>query len=187
MPSRMAALLAAALLGLPLLAGAPAQAYTIRSADIIGSYDPTEVGHGARRGRDLPALVVGNPFPVAPEITAQAVSQGMRDGRGGPAMSLAEIAVAPMRVIWQLAGGTRTGSTICDRRGPLPAAGPHAGNVNVVATYCRGDSAMTQVIASIDKISDPRDPEFINFINQITTNLFPPRNPEQNGDHNWRR
>lgn len=186
MPNRGLALFAATLLCLSLLTGAPTLAYTIKSAEIIGSYDPSEAGSGSRRGRDLPAIVLGNPFPVAPEVTAQAISQGMRAGRPGPAMSFAEAANAPQRVVWQLSGGTRTGNAICDRRWPIPPAGPGAGNGNVVATYCRGDSAMTQVYASIDGIADPRDPQFVQFINQITTNLFPFRNPDMNGDR-WRR
>lgn len=166
---------------------APAQAYTIKSADIIGSYTPEDAGYGANRGRDLPAIILGNPFQVPPDVTAQAVSQGMRNGRGGPAMSVQQAAVAPQRVIWQLDGGTRTGAQICDRRNPLPAyAG--AASVQVVATYCRGDSAMTQVHGSIDGIANPQDPEFVNFIRQMTVNLFPPFNPDFRGDNrNGRR
>lgn len=174
---------AAAIGLLALAAVAPAQAYTIKSADIIGSYTPEDVGYGANRGRDLPAVIVGNPFQVAPEVTAQAVSQGMRNGRRGPSMSGQQASVAPQRVIWQLDGGTRTGAQICDRRNPLPLGGTGTAGVNVVATYCRGDSAMTQVYGSIDGISDPNHPEFINFIRQITVNLFPPFNPDFLGDN----
>ena len=188
MPIRMPAFVAAALLALPLIAaGAPAQAYTIKSAEILGSYVPSEAGHGSRRGRDLPAVIVGNPFPVPPAVTAQAVSQGMRDGRPGPQMSAEQAATAPLRVIWQLGGGTRTGNVICDRRIPLTALGSGGANMNVVGTYCRGDSAMTQVYGSLDGVADPRDPEFVKFINQMTVNLFPPHNPDSYGDHNWRR
>ncbi len=188
MPLRMPALIAAALLALPVIvaAGPRAQAYTVKSAEILGSYVPSDAGHGARRGRDLPAVIVGNPFPVPPEVTAQAVSQGMRDGRPGPGMSAEEAATAPLRVIWQLGGGTRTGNVICDRRIPLTALGSGGATTNVIATFCRGDSAMTQVYGSADGVSDPRDPEFVKFINQMTVNLFPPRNPDFHGDH-WRR
>src|SRR5262245_58834580 len=110
-------LMAAALLTFPLLGSAPAAAGSIKS-EIIGSYTPEDVGYGARRGRDLPAVVVGNPFPHPPEIVAQAVSLGMRDGARGPAMSAADAARAPQRVIWQLGGGTLTGNDVCDRRNP---------------------------------------------------------------------
>jgi len=189
MPIRMPAVVAAALLALPALLAAgrqPAEAYTIKSAEILGSYVPSDAGHGSRRGRDLPAVIVGNPFPVPPEVTAQAVSQGMRDGRPGPAMSVEQAATAPLRVIWQLGGGTRTGNVICDRRIPLTALGTGGASLNVIGTFCRGDSAMTQVYGSADGVTDPRDPEFIKFINQMTVNLFPPHNPDFHGDH-WRR
>jgi hypothetical protein len=183
--STVFALLAAAACALPLLA-APAQAYTVKSAQIIGSYTPEDVGYGANRGRDLPAVIVGNPFPVPVEVTAQAVSQGMRNGRTGPSMSGQQAAVAPQRVIWQFDGGTRTGPQICDRRNPLPLGGTGAMGANVVVTYCRGDSAMTQVHGSIDGITDPNDPKFINFIRQMTANLFPPFNPDFLGDNDRR-
>lgn len=179
-------LIAAALLCLPLLGAAPASAYTIKSAEIIGSYTPEDAGHGARRGRDLPAVIVGNPFPAPPEVVAQAVSQGMRDGGRGPAMSPQDAALAPQRVIWQLGGGTRTGQDICDRRNPA-GLGTGGAGPDVVATYCRGDSAMTQVHGSMGQMQDPNDPEFVNFIRQMTVNLFPPRNPEFLGGGNDRR
>ena len=165
---------------------APAQAYTIKNADIIGSYVPEDVGYGANRGRDLPAVVYGNPFNAPAELTAKSVSQGMRNGRAGPSMNAQMAAVAPQRVIWQLDGGTRTGSEICDRRSPLPVAQTGTAGVNVVATYCRGDSAMTQVYGSIDNVTNPQDPEFIEFIRQMTVNLFPPFNPEYLGDNKRR-
>lgn len=179
---------AASVVALTALAiAAPAEAYTIKSAEIIGSYTPEDVGHGANRGRDLPAIILGNPFPVPADVTAQAVSQGMRNGRAGPGMTVQTAAVAPQRVIWQLDGGTRTGAQICDRRAPLPAY-PGTSSVQVVATYCRGDSAMTQVHGSIDGIANPQDPEFVNFIRQMTVNLFPPFNPDFRGDNrNGRR
>lgn len=172
---------------LALAVAAPAYAYTVKSAQIIGSYTPEDAGYGANRGRDLPAIILGNPFPVPPAVTANAVAQGMRNGRAGPGMSVQAAAVAPQRVIWQLDGGTRTGADICDRRNPLPAY-PGASSVQVVVTYCRGDSAMTQVHGSIDGITDPNDPEFVNFIRQMTVNLFPPFNPDFRGDNrNGRR
>ncbi|MGQ0675071.1 MAG: hypothetical protein ACT4N4_03150 [Rhodospirillales bacterium] len=184
---RMSILFAAALCGCSLAAAAPpANAFTIKSAEILGSYVPSDAGHGSRRGRDLPAVIVGNPFPVTPDITAQAVSQGMRDGRPGPGLPLEQSAVAPLRVIWQLGGGTRTGNAICDRRMPLTALGAGGASMNVVATFCRGESAMTQVYGSADGVSDPRDPKFIKFINQMTVNLFPPHNPDNNGKR-WPR
>ena len=190
MPSRMTAIFSAALLTgaalLTLAPSAPASAFTIKAAEIVGSYVPSDAGHGSRRGRDLPAVIVGNPFPVPPAVTADAVSQGMRDCRPGPGMAVEQAAVAPLRVIWQLGGGTRTGSAICDRRIPLTALGAGGASMDVVGTFCRGDSAMTQVYGSADNVSDPYDPRFIEFIRQMTANLFPPHNPN-NKNGIWKR
>ena len=38
---------------LALAVAAPAYAYTVKSAQIIGSYTPEDAGYGANRGRDL--------------------------------------------------------------------------------------------------------------------------------------
>lgn len=175
------ALLATALLAIPFFGAQPAAAYTIKS-EIIGSYTPEDAGYGSRRGRDLPAVIVGNPFPAPPEVVAQAISLGMRDGGRGPGMSGIDAARAPQRVIWQLGGGTLTGAEVCDRRNPL-GLGTGGASGMVIATYCRGDSAMTQAYGTFDRVADPNDPAFINFIRQITVNLFPPQNPDFRGDH----
>ena len=181
----IAAILAA--LGLPAAVSAPASAYTIKTAVILGSYTPEDAGYGARRGRDLPAVIIGNPFQVPVDVTAAAVNSGMRDGGPAPSMSGPQAAVAPLRVIWQLEGGTRTANDICDRRNPLALTTGGSASLNIVATFCRGDYAMTQVIGSADPVDDPRHPEFVNFIRQMTTNLFPPRNTDFLGDQNFPR
>ena len=186
MRKELCMMLAAAALGLPFAGSTPASAYVIKTATILGAYNPEDAGYGARRGRDLPAVIIGNPFRVPVEVTAAAVNSGMRDGASAPSMSGPDAAAAPLRVIWNLDGGTRTGNDICDRRAPPPALGGSASLV-IVATFCRGDYAMTQVIGSADPVDDPRHPDFVNFIRQMTTNLFPSRNTDFLGDQNFPR
>ncbi len=157
----------------------PASAQT-RHEQMWSSYDPTEI-NGARGGRRLPTLVSGNPFPGPPEAVAEAVAQAMTGGRPN---DQAMAARAPMRVMMLFNAATRTGHRICDRSQPLPVAntGPGRGHVQLVATYCRGDQPMTQVTAEMDGIASAADPRFDNLIKQVTVSLFPPRNPDMQGD-----
>lgn len=172
-----AALLAT--LPVPFAALHGAQAQT-RQEQMWSSYDPTEI-NGARGGRRLPTLVTGNPFPGAPEAVVEAVAQAMTDGRP---TDQAVAAKAPLRVLMMFNATTRTGPRICDRSQPLPVAdtGPGTGAVDLVATYCRGDSPQTQVVAHLDGLQGPQDPRFRDFIKQVTLSLFPFRNPDMNGN-----
>lgn len=161
-------------------AGPAAQAQT-RNEQMWSSYDPTEI-NGARGGRRLPTLILGNPFPGAPEAVVDAVAKAMKDG---PAGDQAVAAKAPLRVLMLFNATTLTGPRICDRSQPPPVAdtGPGRGNVDLVATFCRGDAPQTQVVAHADGFRGADDPRFADFIKQVTLSLFPSRNPDMNGDN----
>jgi hypothetical protein len=179
-----ARLSAAASLAILALAAAPAllpgaQAQT-RHEQMWSSYDPTEI-NGARGGRRLPTLVLGNPFPGPQEAVVDAVAQAMTGGRPN---DQAMAARAPMRVLVLFNAATRTGHRICDRSQPVPVAdtGPGRGHVELVATYCRGDQPMTQVTAQMDGVPSAQDPRFADMIKQVMVSLFPPRNPDMLGN-----
>jgi hypothetical protein len=156
-----------------------AQAQT-RHEQMWSSYDPTEI-NGAHGGRKLPTLVAGNPFGAPQSAVVEAVAEAMSGGRPTDQVVAAR---APMRVLMLFNATTRTGPRICDRSQPLPLAdiGPRGGAVDLVATYCRGDAPQTQVWGSIDGVKGPDDPRFRDFIKQVTVSLFPPRNPDMQGD-----
>ena len=88
-----------------------------------------------------------------------------------------------MRVLMLFNAATLTGHRICDRSQPLPVAdtGPGRGDVDLVATYCRGDQPMTQVTARLGGVSSAQDPRFADLIKQVMVSLFPPRNPDMMG------
>lgn len=157
----------------------PASAQT-RHEQMWSSYDPTEI-NGARGGRRLPTLVSGNPFPGPQEAVVEAVAQAMTGGRPNDQVMAAK---APMRVLMLFNAATRTGHRICDRSQPLPVAdtGPGRGQVQLVATYCRGDQPMTQVTAEMDGVASAEDPRFGNLIKQVMVSLFPPYNPDMQGN-----
>lgn len=181
---------AAASLAILALAAAPVLAPTtllpqaqaqMRHEQMWSSYDPGEI-HGARGGRKLPTLVLGNPFPGPQEAVVDAVAQAMTGNRPS---DQAMAARAPMRVLFYFNAATRTGHRICDRSQPAPVAdtGPGRGQVELVATYCRGDQPMTQVTAQLDGVPSAQDPRFIDFIKQVVVSLFPPTNPDMNGSN----
>lgn len=168
----------AALLAAP--AGAPPADAQTRHEQMWSSYDPTEI-NGARGGRRLPTLVTGNPFQGPPEAVVEAVAQAMTGGRPG---DQAVAAKAPLRVLMLFNAATRTGHRICDRSQPLPVAdtGPGRGSIDLVATYCRGDSPQTQVTTRLDGVASADDPRFADLIKQVMVSLFPPHNPDMNGN-----
>lgn len=176
---------AAASLAILALAAVPAlptaaQAQT-RHEQMWSSYDPSEI-NGARGGRRLPTLVLGNPFPGPQEAVVDAVAQAMTGNRPS---DQAMAARAPMRVLVLFNAATRTGQRICDRSQPAPVAdtGPGRGHVELVATYCRGDQPMTQVWTQMDGVPSAQDPRFADLIKQVMVSLFPPFNPDMNGNN----
>lgn len=150
-------------------------------------YDPGDV-NGVHGGRQLPTVVSGNPFSVPDAEFVRAITEAMSPSAAAASRDQAAAARAPLRVLMLFNASTYTGDRLCDRSKPLAVAPPSTagsasggGRMDLVATFCRGDSPMTQVITSLS-ISGPNDPSLKNAMQQVTANLFPPRNPDRNGD-----
>ncbi len=168
------------------IVGSPLAAQTMRD-QMWSGYDPGELQGGPRGGRQLPTVVTGNPFAIADAEFVRIVTQAMSESAAASSRDQGAAARAPLRVLMLFNAATYTGDRLCDRSRPLAVAPPvtqgarpAGGRLDLVATYCRGDSPMTQVIASLDA-SDPNDPRFKNAIRQVTANLFPTRNPDHFG------
>jgi hypothetical protein len=176
---------------LALALAVPAAAQTMRD-QMWSGYDPGELGGGPRGGRQLPTVVTGNPFAVPDGEFVRAVTEAMSDAATAASRDQAAAARAPMRVMMLFNAATQTGERICDRSKPLavaPAApqtapqaarGAGGGRLDLVATYCRGDRPMTQVVTSFN-VGGPDDPKLKNAIRQVTANLFPMTNPDRHG------
>jgi hypothetical protein len=179
---RKIALLAAALAASSLMT--PASALTMRDFMWSG-YDPGELRGGPNGGRRLPTVVTGNPFAIPDGEFVRIVTQAMSDDAVSASRDQGVAARAPMRVLMMFNAATYTGTRLCDRAQPLAIAPPQGarpsgGPLNLVATYCRGDQPLTQVITSFDA-SDPSDPRLKNAIRQVTATLFPMTNPDRGG------
>jgi hypothetical protein len=172
---------------LALASAAPAAAQTMRD-QMWSGYDPGELGGGPRGGRQLPTVVAGNPFAIPDGEFVRAVTEAMSDAAAAASRDQAAAARAPMRVMMLFNAATQTGERICDRSKPLAVApgtsqaarGAGGGRLDLVATYCRGDRPMTQVVTSLN-IGGPDDPKLKNAIRQVTANLFPMTNPDRHG------
>ena len=66
-----------------------------------------------------------------------------------------------------------------------PWSGPRrrAATFRLLAAFCNGDYPLSYLSAHVSGIQDARDPAFRDFMRQVTTNLFPPQN-RQEQDHN---
>ncbi|MGQ0675070.1 MAG: hypothetical protein ACT4N4_03145 [Rhodospirillales bacterium] len=165
----------------------PAAAQTMRD-QVWSGYDPGELQGGPHGGRQLPTVVTGNPFAIPDGEFVRIVTQAMSDAAMASSRDQTAASRAPMRVLMLFNAATYTGDRICDRGKPLAVAPPSppaarasaAARLDLVATYCRGDRPMTQVIASLD-IGGPDDPRLKNAIRQVTANLFPMTNPDRPG------
>lgn len=172
--------------GLAAAPATPAPAQTMRDFMWSG-YDPGELQGGPQGGRRLPTVVTGNPFAIPDGDFVGIVTKAMSDDAAASSRDQAAAARAPMRVLMLFNAATYTGTRLCDRSLPLAVAPPvpqtaraTGGRLDLVATYCRGDRPMTQVITSLD-INDPSDPRLKNAIRQVTASLFPMTNPDRPG------
>ena len=168
------------------LTSAAVPAQTMRD-QMWGGYDPGDT-NGARGGRQLPTVVTGNPFSVPDADFVRTITEAMSPSAAVVSRDQEAAAKAPLRVLMLFNASTYTGDRLCDRSKPLAVAPPSpagsgsgGGRMDLVATFCRGDSPMTQVITSLN-IAGPNDPHLKNMMQQVTANLFPPRNPDRNGD-----
>ncbi len=168
------------------LLSSPLAAQTMRD-QMWGGYDPQEI-HGAHGGRQLPTVVTGNPFAVPDAEFVRAITEAMSPSAAVASRDQETAARAPLRVLMLFNANTYTGDRLCDRSKPLAVAPPSSGGqgsgggrMDLVATFCRGDSPMTQVITSLN-IAGPDDPRLKNMMQQVTASLFPPNNPDRNGD-----
>jgi ABC-type nitrate/sulfonate/bicarbonate transport system substrate-binding protein len=63
--------------------------------------------------------------------------------------------------------------------GPPPAvSASRGGDVVLYAAFCQNDESLSFLRAAGDGFSGPTDPEFKDFMQQVTMTLFPPQNNE---------
>lgn len=146
----------------------PAQAVTISSHFLSEGYIPGEGGTMSAH-RQVAVYVVGQPFGTRDGALAQSVATALRANPGKP-----DAAVPAYRVIVQFGPGAAPNRVCAADLGSL-AGGDRADRV--VATFCRGEQRLTQVVARGNGFSGPDDPGFADMFRQIGAHLFPRTNP----------
>ncbi len=140
----------------------------------------------AAAGRDLRAVIVGNPFNVAKTVTDAAVVDSMQ-GRftGAPT----HLTTAPgdnnhrpqARVVVVLdADAGMSGRKVCKSSDPAhEVAGTRSGErLRVLAAFCESGLSYAEARGSIPRPADPGDPAFRALLGSMAYMLIPSERPK---------
>ncbi len=169
-----------------LIASAAAASGMISYSKLSYSYSPRDIAYAGGPG-ELWTEVVGNPFGATQAEFDQAVTEAMYGAHFGPPTKFTTTPGPSARRIFHvrlLFNGTATDDgVIC--AGPPPAVPASAGgNVVLYAAFCQSNESLSFLRAAGDGFSGPNDPEFKDFMRQVTAKLFPPQNNELLHDGN---
>ena len=153
----------------------------VSPTNFYAAYTPTVLNYAATRGGML-TEITGNPFDVPQEDLDRAITEAMRGAHFGPTIDFITVPPedykVPYRVVMVFdAAQGHTEAKLCrSEHGITPQTGDR---VRVHAALCAKESPLTAVSGSIAEADGPDDPRFRRLIRQITTNLFPPDNPDR--------
>ncbi|HVM82571.1 MAG TPA: hypothetical protein VMW18_01680 [Candidatus Binatia bacterium] len=143
---------------------------TVNYVHVDTSYDPTTYAHIPYTG-PLFAEVAGNPFGIPQPDLQRIVNAAIQppnarsDSGQGVRVHIAFGETASNRSMACFAGGTNAPST---------------GTITMVAALCRGgDAAITYLVGSVDQVTGPNDPRFLQFLRRSTVLLFPTQDPNR--------
>jgi hypothetical protein len=147
---------------------------------ISNNYQDNAYGPGEWRGNDVPVLVRGTPYALPQAEIDQAVTDAMQGTTFGvPTRFISSPggSSAAYRVVMMFGPPAGVdGYALCASR-PEPPSGVFgtapAGQVNVIAAFCRGDRAVTSAEGRIGTGAGPHSPEFQHGVSQFAVVLFP--------------
>jgi hypothetical protein len=163
-----------------LFAGSAGASGMISYSKLSYSYSPRDIAYAGGPG-ELWTEVAGNPFGATQADFDQAVTQAMYGAHFGPPTKFTTTPGPSARRVFHvrlLFNGTATDDAhICV--GPPPAVlAAHGGDIVLYAAFCQDNESLSFLRAAGGGFSGPSDPEFKDFIRQVTTKLFPPQNNE---------
>jgi len=145
----------------------------------IGTFSPQTLNYIAGKG-PLYTQIVGNPFSVTDEEVGRIITSTMFGAHFGPKIQFTTerdpMNTSPYRVVMVLNPGSGVNAGNICRGEQTSMAGPASGSVRVTAALCASQDRETSLSGSI-AASSPEDPGFRALIRQMTSELFPPRNP----------
>ena len=147
--------------------------------EVDSAYDSGEQAY-AGAGRDLLTVVYGNPFGGDQAAFAGAVTDAMQGRNWGQRINFTTSPGADARLTYKVVllfdpPATLLGQHLCSESAETLASGPKPGEgIGVLAAFCRGDKALTEIMGYISSASGPEDAAFRELAGQVTLGLFPP-------------
>jgi hypothetical protein len=167
-------------LGACLIAGVALASGSISYSKLSYSYSPRDIAYAGGPG-ELWTEVVGNPFGASQADFDQAVTQAMYGAHFGPPTKFTTTPGPNARRVFHVRlifnGSATNEGFICNGAVPAVPASP-GGNVVLYAAFCQGNDSLSFLRAAGDGFTGPGDPEFKDFMQQVTMGLFPPQNNE---------
>lgn len=156
---------------------------TVQPASITGTYTPRLLNYVAGKGGML-TEVIGNPFNAPKEEVDRVVLATMERSHFGPRFPFFTEAPAdytsPYRVVVALDPARSTSPyTLCAGGVETRQRAPTESN-RVEAAFCAREQVITSTSGVVAGPLGPRDPAFVNLIEQISLALFPPHDTERN-------
>jgi len=146
-------------------------------------YRPQQFAYAAG-GRDLRVDLQGNPFAMPKDEFDSAVTDAMQGAHFGQPTNFTttprDSAREGYRVRLLFNGPTASsGRIICAGEPAVVGPSPESGNVRLLAAFCNAEYPLSYLSAHVGGIRDAHDPAFRDFMRDVTTNLFPPQNRQE--------
>jgi hypothetical protein len=151
------------------------------TSEVWPLYRPQDFARAAA-GRDTYVVLRGDPLAMDPGQFEQTVLRNMQGQNWGPRTNFTTKPTnfdPSYKVVMLFNGPNVNGGELCSNPGAIPyKTGPQP-ELHVVAVYCRYDQFMTQSQGWLTPEASGLSQEgFARLIRQMTSDLFPPFNPD---------
>lgn len=151
----------------------------------VSGYRPSMLNYAASQGA-MKTEIIGNPFDGPKEDLDRAVTGGLTRSHFGPSLAFATSVSpdnrSPYRIVLVFNPTLdHTSGNICGA--PDRATQARGDRIRVMAAFCSADRAVIYTRGSVAGATGPTDARFRALIRQLGLELFPPRGPSQDNDH----
>ncbi len=151
------------------------------------AYNSGEVAY-AGAGRDLLVVIYGNPFDSDTGAFQSAVTGAMQGRNWGQRMNFTTTPGPDARPLYKVVllfspPVDLMAQKLCSEpAGTLSAKPAPGGGINVLAAFCRGGKALTEIKGYIESAPGHDDTAFRELVGQVTQGLFPPDRRDDDDD-----
>ncbi|MBT4770968.1 MAG: hypothetical protein HOL07_12910 [Rhodospirillaceae bacterium] len=156
---------------------------TVSLVDHANQYDPQQASAAGGGDRQMQVVVIGNPFDMPQSALEKAVIDAMQSSAFGVPINFAinpenPDPSRPYRVVFAFnPEGIRDPGKLCESTDGLKTAAVADGKVTLMGAFCSTDSYLSHGIARASDVAGTGSETFGHMIFQLTTSLFPGRNP----------